>query len=985
MSFRQPVLAFSLIGNSKKNIWRLFMFKKLAITALLLVFIAACGGGGGSSTTTADTNNTNNNTTNDDISNPVVIETPETTDTLSTESSTILTTMLTDMNSGARVAVTNILRSTDLYEVQDALDAVDSGAAAGLTVSDMTTALSDARAARANPYTAGSVKYAAFADLVSKLETLHSVSSTYTNYFSNLFENIDDDDLTNFCLCIRDAKTVGYYDYKAGFTENVSTIMDYVQQSITLTGFIQFSANDADMFLTLDSAVNASYRKIDRDGRVVGRASSVDTNFLKVDTDGNTLSVMNDDYDVLYNEMTKDGKYLYVFLEYSNENENFKTLFKEDNPCMGYAISLLDNTTSCIKPDGFAYGSSFDWAETFYVTDIECDQYGYCYNTTVKTLTLELAPSGMQLDTDGNLYFMQDSTIYKYSKPTTDNEGELSVFLAKNESYNIDEFKVSNDGGIVMKIRLNSDTSYEYSIYYYSESTGYVQIESDTWSSFGISDNNVIYIDNNMYKVLGANSRHKITVGGFNYIGADGYLYSVGGGLYQVIPYQSAALLESVSNLRGYYIENDIFYDIYEYDHPTEGKKDVLRMRRFRGGSFSKELFADDNLKILNWKVAGNTIVFAALDRVTLEFKSGEIDVLALRNGASVEEALVISEGSTVITENNSIDNIVIVESEEIYDYTNPPALQNYKASGFGYLYAGGEAVKNAVTFQFTKYMNKTSVENNLTFVKAADSSEAVYVPVWFGKTMHLLVDMDDSDTAGAAGLDYGSIYNLDITTDAMDNTGWALQSAISENVYTGLTESVYIEESENNNYLSASDNTQNIYFADPSVFSLGEKNIVLEVTVLNNNTYSDYFSFNSFASSNNNFSEVGVYSQLYNTDYSYPAEIVVKVYISDDNTERVYYQLTDTEGNPLPIFYSDEATYINDEKKIVDRGYTYFTLAEVTNFGFYLSDGKACDNIKVYEYDPATWEKIGDDLLNLDFEDMSQYPFSDLIQFEAN
>ncbi len=163
-------------------------------------------------------------------------------------------------------------------------------------------------------------------------------------------------------------------------------------------------------------------------------------------------------------------------------------------------------------------------------------------------------------------------------------------------------------------------------------------------------------------------------------------------------------------------ISKGFLYYVESEDVEYLGTRDLIKMVYLPDRTATQILDAEDQrYEIYKWRLIGDILHFSALEKSTTTVVSGEIDTLKVRDGRPVEEFLTIRETASAIGAVCQIRDIEILTPQQPEtDTESDPAVQEFHTSPEN-LYS--------VSMDFTKYMDKLSVEDNLGFVDGASNA----------------------------------------------------------------------------------------------------------------------------------------------------------------------------------------------------------------------------------------------------------------------
>jgi len=251
--------------------------------------------------------------------------------------------------------------------------------------------------------------------------------------------------------------------------------------------------------------------------------------------------------------------------------------------------------------------------------------------------------------------------------------------------------------------------------------------------------------------------------------------------LYQVLPYDGVPKLELTLSDNWFWwdwmrktpfqISKGFLYYVDVID-PGDylGTRDVIKMVYLPDRTTSQILDTGDGRYVIyNWRLSGDILYFSALEKLTTTVVSGEIDTLKVKQGRPVGEFLTIRETASALGAASQIQDIeILIPQQPETDTGHAPAVEEFHTSAEN-LYS--------VSVDFTKYMDKTLVEDNLGFVDGA-SNIIANMKIWIYKSLHLVPDLDATglgDSSTTSPLGFSTDYTVSLGDDTMDAYGWYL------------------------------------------------------------------------------------------------------------------------------------------------------------------------------------------------------------------
>lgn len=242
--------------------------------------------------------------------------------------------------------------------------------------------------------------------------------------------------------------------------------------------------------------------------------------------------------------------------------------------------------------------------------------------------------------------------------------------------------------------------------------------------------------------------------------------------VYQVLPYDGVPKVELDLD------PNSNWWDIFFAGTPFQIAKGFLYYTRsvnveFGGASFGdadiiemvklatreKQTLlmpstnTDPRYEMYNWQLSGTELFFSGLDKSTNTVVTGTIDTLKVRDGAAQSEFLALKESASAVGAASKVQDIeVIGAAQPTQDSGGTPKVDEIHADQDN-LYS--------VSIDFTKHMDKASVETNLV-LKDAGNNEAYTMKLWLHKTLHLIVDRDSLSDDSVSPMLANTSYTLD-------------------------------------------------------------------------------------------------------------------------------------------------------------------------------------------------------------------------------
>jgi hypothetical protein len=219
------------------------------------------------------------------------------------------------------------------------------------------------------------------------------------------------------------------------------------------------------------------------------------------------------------------------------------------------------------------------------------------------------------------------------------------------------------------------------------------------------------------------------------------------------------------------------------------GNRDVIRTVKLSDRTPGTLLGAEgERYEIYSWRLSGDTLHFSALDLVTTTVVTGEIDTAGVRAGDTADEYMTITETASAIGASSAVQDIEpLVPQQAVTDTGGAPQVMEFFTSPEN-LYS--------VSMDFSKYMDRESVEDNLTFTVTAEPAamsaaavgdEVDNMKIWIYKSLHLIPDQSDMGLGDAETdpLSAGTTYNVAVGADTLDAFGWEITGTTSDSFTT--------------------------------------------------------------------------------------------------------------------------------------------------------------------------------------------------------
>lgn len=214
---------------------------------------------------------------------------------------------------------------------------------------------------------------------------------------------------------------------------------------------------------------------------------------------------------------------------------------------------------------------------------------------------------------------------------------------------------------------------------------------------------------------------------------------------------------------------------------PRIGRVDVIRKLDLQTGE--EITLLDDNLSqfranIFNWRLSGTTLYFSGQNLRNNDTVLGELDLLAIRDGASAESALRLQISATASGAVAQVQDIEVLR----------PVVPTQDVGGSPRVRIDPDVITGkSVSLSFTKYMDKETLESRLLLTDS-DGDAIDYMPMWLLQTLHMVPDLDSFDQISSQPLAQSSEYTLEFSPGVRDLWTWDLNLAES----AGVVDSAY-------------------------------------------------------------------------------------------------------------------------------------------------------------------------------------------------
>ena len=549
------------------------------------------------------------------------------------------------------------------------------------------------------------------------------------------------------------------------------------------------------------------------------------SNLLSVDADGNAALAIDTNafIKVMYTVTDPAGEYVYMALDTGwftpggGDGNDYATFIAEHN-CALYKVKIADNSFSCVMEgillqtmegdymkavSGGQKPLQFDQAGNIYLVGTPFERTEDCY--------ADFQAEGGQTCTYWLGWVTWNGQIFKIDKTT----GVSSTITQDNTS--VDFYTVLPTGEVVYQVR---DTmTWQASLYLYQGtatidlSTGgwgvdffavdtYKSVMFGGWSTVGLNfakprgvGVEKATMDTNLFG--GGRETWQAATPTRVMVGDDGRIYGVFQSwfwdpventstqklsVYQVLPYDGTPKLSlTLDETAGWWawmestpfqVAKGYLYYTEEYD-PSDflGLRDTIKIVKLSDRS-TRQILTDKRYEIYSWRLSGTTLYFSALDKEQTKVVTGKIDTTKVTPEAATSAYLTIQETASALGAASAVQDIeVLTPKQPETDTGGNPVVQQF--------HVATENV-NSVSLDFSKYMDKDSVESRITVTNAGTNAEIDTLKVWVHKTLHLIPDQGGlADSSGTDPLSYGTTYNVALADGVMDAFNWDLDDSV--------------------------------------------------------------------------------------------------------------------------------------------------------------------------------------------------------------
>jgi len=481
------------------------------------------------------------------------------------------------------------------------------------------------------------------------------------------------------------------------------------------------------------------------------------------------------------------GQYVYLVLDV-NENSKSHSMYRllQRENCAIFRVTLSDNSHQCVLQGVVGVDHQVD------------DAYWSMIKNPVKPI---------QVASNGDVYFLAHEFSISCGKISTQwiYEDERNVCQQEQDSYQLsDEVLLYHISGnnLVQKINKTdasiksflvlpddypvmltnkNDTNVNVLSTFVNGQVQEISVNDEMISSYAyINENTLLWNDSELLIFQSEDNIQQLSLKtnllppGETLVSNKGFLYYHDDELiYQLLPLQrqAVALYQRNQNLKPLMaspflfeaqsrsVSNKTVHDIIIY-HLT----DQTNIR----------LFDNEQFTIQDWKLIGDYVVVQAIDQNSSSPIIMTVKVPAIESALTSSDYLQLYPLSLIDAENNGVSNISFIDTSVPKSVLNDaPKILSFKSFSEN---------RQSVSLQFSKAMNKSSVEESLTFFDA-QSNAIKYVPLWMSDSLHLIVDQDGVENNQRQAADPGEsqLFNLDYLDNAKDYDVTVAASASDE------------------------------------------------------------------------------------------------------------------------------------------------------------------------------------------------------------
>ena len=535
-------------------------------------------------------------------------------------------------------------------------------------------------------------------------------------------------------------------------------------------------------------------------------ASSSATNLVAVLNDGSTRLALDSELpvNVLFSVMSPDGREVYLALtnrSIENDPSDYQQIIAQEN-CAFFAIATETSAIRCVAPGLMIVPPNENVFNPRNEKGLLFDKTrgGQSWQGTVyfKATSFE-----SDCDDSNQCVFDEDFQQNLYAVPW----GEAAVKLT-TDLESVETFQVLGDDYLVMygrdraiqgnQLKLRSPAG-QFLVVQNGDLSGLVSDDSGT-IAFG-TQNGLGFA---RPSANGTFQSTQMRLGDQDYqnnpgqliVADDGVVYGFNNGeLRRLLPFSRSVVARiergSAQDWGAWWtsqwrtpIQIAKGYALYvaNVNLPGRGAVDVIKKVDLQTGETVTLL--DDNpeqvrLNIYNWRLSGNILFFSARNNADNgNTVLGELDILAIRNGGTVSDALTLETVASAIGALVDVRDVEVVRpSAPIFDTGGRPIVR-----------ASADALDGkSLSLEFTKFMNGDSVLDQIS-LSSEDQENIPMMPFWLLQTLHLVPDPTGLDGTANGSLSEATDYTLWLDSPIRDLWDWDLNFSDSPRLERDIT-----------------------------------------------------------------------------------------------------------------------------------------------------------------------------------------------------
>lgn len=198
-------------------------------------------------------------------------------------------------------------------------------------------------------------------------------------------------------------------------------------------------------------------------------------------------------------------------------------------------------------------------------------------------------------------------------------------------------------------------------------------------------------------------------------------------------------------------IANGYLYYTEEVSVPGYNAADVVRMVELETREVTtllhpvesySPLVIGDRYQMYSWRLSGDILYFSALNLGNNTVVMGELDTTAIDGATSVADYLIVQETASAAGAASAVQDIEVITAVAAGDNGAAPSVVE--------IFNDPENMFS-MSIDFSEPMDHSSVEAALTLTSdvttEGDGGNIPYLPLWIGSTMHLVPDLQNSET----------------------------------------------------------------------------------------------------------------------------------------------------------------------------------------------------------------------------------------------